>query len=136
MNVFDALIFNDDRNPGNVLVDDEWKLWMIDHTRAFQSDPSIRNPEKLWRIDRDLWTALNELTSQRVAAVLGPYLERSQINALMARRDAIVEHFRRRIEDSSAEEVFYDLEGWLSSRPDAQVHDARAQVAARLPGSF
>ncbi len=136
MNVFDALVFNDDRNPGNVLVDDDWNLWMIDHTRAFQSDPSIRNPEKLWRIDRDLWTALNELTAQRVVALLGPYLERSQINALMARRDAIVEHFRRRIEDSSAEEVFYDP-GRVSSRPpDAQVHDARAQVAASLPGSF
>ncbi|MCH7825243.1 MAG: metallophosphoesterase [Acidobacteria bacterium] len=156
MNVFDALVFNDDRNPGNVLVDGDWKLWMIDHTRAFQSDSSIRNPEKLWRIDRHLWTALHELTAQRLATLLGPYLERSQINAVMARRDAIVEHFRRRIEESGEENVFYDLvlrptnggtlaEGVVGEVKRAtcrrnQTHHtfttACSQGAARLPGSF
>ena len=119
MNVFDALIFNDDRNPGNVLVDIEWKLWMIDHTRAFQSDPSIRDPENLSRIDWDLWRALQELTAQRVATLLGPYLESIQINALMARRDAIVEHFLRRIEESDEDNVFYDL-ARISQRPSSR----------------
>ena len=36
MRLFDSLIFNDDRNPGNYLFDADWKLWMIDHSRAFQ----------------------------------------------------------------------------------------------------
>ena len=36
MNVFDALVYNTDRNRGNMLITPDWKLWMIDHTRAFR----------------------------------------------------------------------------------------------------
>ena len=36
MYLLDNLMFNDDRNQGNILYDSEWKLWMIDHTRAFR----------------------------------------------------------------------------------------------------
>ena len=61
---------------------------------------------------------LHELTEQRLATLLGPYLERSQIAAVMARRDVIVEHFRRRIEESGEENVFYDLAGPVSSQLD------------------
>ena len=33
--LFDNLIENDDRNEGNILIDVDWKLWMIDHTGSF-----------------------------------------------------------------------------------------------------
>ena len=39
MNVFDALIYNTDRNRGNILITPDWRLWMIDHTRAFRRNP-------------------------------------------------------------------------------------------------
>ena len=34
--VFDELIANRDRNIGNMLWTSTWKMWMIDHTRAFR----------------------------------------------------------------------------------------------------
>ena len=34
--IFDNLIYNEDRNLGNILIEPDWKLWMIDHTRAFR----------------------------------------------------------------------------------------------------
>ena len=36
--VFDALINNTDRNTGNELIDRDWNVWWIDHTRAFQTE--------------------------------------------------------------------------------------------------
>jgi len=111
MNVFDALIFNDDRHTDNVLVDGEWKLWMIDHTRAFQRDPSIRQPEKLNRIDRRLMEELRQLDEQRLEGAVGEYLEREQINAIMARRDAILEHFSELIRTLGAANVLYGVPG-------------------------
>ena len=33
--VFDELIQNRDRNQGNILWTSDWKMWLIDHTRAF-----------------------------------------------------------------------------------------------------
>ena len=49
--VFDNLIANIDRNAGNILVDGEWDLILIDHSRAFASD---RMPfeKEMTRIDR------------------------------------------------------------------------------------
>lgn len=36
MRVFDALIDNFDRHPGNVLIDARDRVWFIDHTRSFR----------------------------------------------------------------------------------------------------
>jgi hypothetical protein len=33
MRAFDQLIYNTDRNLGNLLIDGDWRIWMIDHTR-------------------------------------------------------------------------------------------------------
>jgi hypothetical protein len=35
MRVFTQLVADTDRNVGNVLIGTDWKLWMIDFTRAF-----------------------------------------------------------------------------------------------------
>ena len=35
MKMFDNLIFNDDRNTGNFILDESWNIILIDHSRAF-----------------------------------------------------------------------------------------------------
>ena len=35
MKMFDNFIHNPDRNAGNLIVDDDWNLYLIDHSRAF-----------------------------------------------------------------------------------------------------
>jgi hypothetical protein len=107
MRVFDALIFNADRHPDNVLVDGEWTLWMIDHTRAFQRDRTVRNPELLTRIDRRLLEQLRQLSYESVALAAGAFLERAQINAILARRDAIIEHFEGLIRIEGEDAILY-----------------------------
>ena len=53
-----------------------------------------------------------------------------------ARRDAIVEHFRRLIEESGGESVFYDL-GLVSSQPDpSHVHHGLLAGCCKTPGEF
>ena len=49
--VFDQLIYNTDRNQGNLLITPEWKLWLIDHTRAFRAQKTLLKPESLGRCD-------------------------------------------------------------------------------------
>ena len=34
--LFDQLIYNMDRSQENLLITTTWKVWMIDHTRAFR----------------------------------------------------------------------------------------------------
>ena len=43
--LFDQLIFNTDRNLGNLVITKDWKIWMIDHTRAFRTMKDLRSPK-------------------------------------------------------------------------------------------
>ena len=45
--VFDQLIYNSDRSQGNLLIDRDWRLWMVDHRRAFDAFKELRNEKEL-----------------------------------------------------------------------------------------
>jgi hypothetical protein len=61
MFVFDGLIANSDRNQGNLLIDRNWNIWFIDHTRAFKRSSKLLNREKITACDRQLWRSLREI---------------------------------------------------------------------------
>ena len=42
--IFDQLIYNFDRNLGNLLIDKSWNLWMIDHTPRVQDLQGAEEP--------------------------------------------------------------------------------------------
>jgi hypothetical protein len=87
MKMFDDLIGNSDRNKGNILVDDEWHLFLIDHSRAFVTDQKL--PQELQNIDRRLWERMLALNEPALKEGVGQWLDRRQIQALLRRRDAM-----------------------------------------------
>jgi hypothetical protein len=89
--IFDQLIYNMDRSQENLLIGDDWRAYMIDHTRAFRKWPQLRNPAAVTRCNPDLLRALKNLRRSEVARDLGPYLTDEEIDALMTRRDLIVQ---------------------------------------------
>jgi len=93
LRVFDALIANTDRNKGNLLIDKDWRLWFIDHTRAFRRSPEILDPDHLVRCDRRLFEALKGLNEAALQTRLSRWLVGDEIRAIIARRDAIVKKF-------------------------------------------
>ena len=95
--VFDELIQNRDRNPGNMLWTTDWKMWLIDHTRAFRQDVELTEPERLTRIGRELLDNLRGLTPEAVEAALGDVLSRGERSSVMRRRDLLLQHFDDRI---------------------------------------
>ena len=90
---------------------------MIDHTRAFQQDPDIRQPETLNRIDRRLMGELRRLDYRRLEDAVGEYLQREQINAILARRDAILTHFGELMRAQGEANVLYDTPGRSERSP-------------------
>jgi hypothetical protein len=95
--VFDQLIYNTDRNQGNLLITPEWKLWLIDHTRAFRAHKALLKEESLGRCDFALLQALKGLNTVTLKNQLGPYLRAEEISGLLARRDGIVRHFENEV---------------------------------------
>jgi hypothetical protein len=91
--VFDQLIYNTDRNLGNLVIDKDWRVWMIDHSRAFRTMTDLREPENLALCDRGLLAKMKELKLDALKEELGTYLGQMEIRAILARRDKIVRLF-------------------------------------------
>jgi hypothetical protein len=104
--VFDNLIANIDRNQGNLLVDGDWNLILIDHSRAFASD---RMPfeKEMTRIDREMLGRLKALDEAGLMKQIRPWvLSDGQVRAILKRRDKIVAHFERLARERGEAAVF------------------------------
>jgi hypothetical protein len=99
MTIFAELVRDVDRNKGNVLYTKDWRVIMIDFTRAFRLDRELRYPETLQTCDRALYEALRTVPDADVRRVAGSYLTRRELEALLARRKLIVDRFDRLIRD-------------------------------------
>ena len=80
MKMFDDLISNSDRNKGNLLVDADWHIFLIDHSRAFVTDMKL--PQELQNIDRKLWERMLALDEPGLKTTMGTWLDGRQIQAL------------------------------------------------------
>ncbi len=97
MFLFDALIDNTDRTRNNILITPDWKIWLIDHTRAFRRAPALRDENQLQSCDRDFYRRLKALDEKTVRERLKPYLRGPEITAIMKRRDLLVRHLDKLI---------------------------------------
>ena len=109
MRVFDELIQNRDRNQGNILWTKDWTLWMIDHTRAFRLGKELLKPDQLNRCERSLFEGMRALTLERVTEVMGEFMRKDEIQAVLTRRDVIVKHFEDRIATRGEAAVLYSM---------------------------
>ena len=87
MKMFDNFICNKDRNAGNLLVDDDWNLYLIDHSRAFIWDKDMA--VKMEYIDHDFWDRIQAVDAAQLTAALGKWVDKDGIKAMLTRRERI-----------------------------------------------
>jgi hypothetical protein len=97
MRLFTELTGDSDRNMGNILITKDWRIVLIDFTRAFRLTKHLRDPARLRQVEAGTLDRLRSLTTDDVEARLGPWLSGPEVQALMARRDALVAHFEAQI---------------------------------------
>lgn len=107
MRVFSSLVRDTDRNLTNVLISPEWKVVMIDFTRGFRLQHELQHLKDLNKIDRRLLAKLESLTRDSVRAVSKDLLTNSEVDALMARRDLLVAHYKKLVATLGEEKVLY-----------------------------
>ncbi|MCX6628164.1 MAG: hypothetical protein NTW28_11120 [Candidatus Solibacter sp.] len=105
--VFDQLIYNTDRNLQNLMIDPDWRIWMIDHTRAFRLYTTLKDKKNLVRCDRKLLDQMRALNAETLST-LKPYVTGAEIKGLLGRRDAIVKFFDSEIKQKGEAAVLYD----------------------------
>lgn len=107
--VFHELIADTDVNMTNLLITKDWRVWLIDFSRAFRTAKTLQEPHRLTAVDRKLFAKIKELTRDTLRQKLGRWISGDQINAVLARRDLIVRTFEEKIAKNGEAKVVYDF---------------------------
>ena len=107
MRVFTQLVADADRNQTNLLITHDWKLWMIDFTRAFRTKREIATPLDVTRCDRQMLGRMRTLTRPMIEEKTKHLLSGGEIDALLARRDVIVARINQLVAERGEALVLY-----------------------------
>jgi hypothetical protein len=105
--LWDNLIYNTDRNMGNLLITSDWQIRLIDHSRTFRPFEQLKDPKQLTMFSRRLLGNIKELNEALLKEHLGKYLTPAQISGLLKRRDAIVALADKMVAEKGAGAVLY-----------------------------
>ena len=114
---FDNLIGNEDRHQNNYLITSDWRILLIDHSRTFRTGGKWtkelpygeKNKEGLVQKDmpKAIFEKMKTLTFDAIKGFVGDYLSDDEINAVLARKDLIIEHINKLIEKNGEANVLY-----------------------------
>jgi hypothetical protein len=115
---FDNLIGNEDRHQGNVLITKDWRTILIDHSRSFRtsgkfvkrliySEKNIEDPVIMRELPRAFVDKIRALNFELIKNIVGEYLTDKEIEAVLARKDLILEEIGRRVKKFGESTVLY-----------------------------
>lgn len=107
MRLFDQLIANIDRNAGNLLYDDDWHLFLIDHSRAFTERKDIKGTAAPSRVERAYWNKIEALDMATLQDALGQWLTKREIESMLERRDKMREAITKMVAERGEANVFF-----------------------------
>jgi hypothetical protein len=114
---FDNLIGNEDRHQNNYLITEDWRVILIDHSRSFRTGKKWtseipygeKNKEGLVLKDmpKDVFEKTKALSFEAIKGFAGDNLTDDEINAVLARRDLIVQHIDKLVAKNGEANVLY-----------------------------
>ncbi len=98
--LFHQLTYNTDfRNIRNVLYDPDFRVHLVDSSRAFRIQRSLLVPDDIVCVSRSALERLKALDRPTVEKRLSPWLGKMQIAGLLARRDVLLALLDARIKE-------------------------------------
>jgi hypothetical protein len=110
--LWDSLIANVDRTQQNILVTDDWRVILIDHSRAFQTDELyarqlLFGSKGIYKLPgertmpfssapRELFEKVRLLDAATIKKTVGPYLTGKEIEGIVARIPLIMKELEKR----------------------------------------
>jgi len=105
--VFDELVLDTDANLTNVLISNDWKIWRVDFSRAFRLNWDVADYKNLVKCDKQLLERLKALNENALALKTKNYLSKTEVHAVMSRRDKVVAYFQKMITEKGEAAVLY-----------------------------
>jgi len=116
MRAWDNLIANQDRNWGDILITEDWRVILIDHSRTFRTSKKSKTrliyegkeeKEPIMELPRVFVENLKGLTFEKIRDAVGAYLKDKEIEAVLIRRDLMLKDIDRLIEKFGEDRFLY-----------------------------
>ncbi len=115
---FDSLIANVDRSLQNIRFTPDWRLILIDHSRAFRSSKDHREqlmygkygrrkPLGFSKLPRKFVEKVKALNYSNIKRAVGFYLTSEEIKAVLARKALILKEIDEMIQERGEDDVLY-----------------------------
>jgi hypothetical protein len=115
---FDNLIANEDRHMNQVLITKDWRMLLIDHSRSFRTrkeftqkllydENTKEGPRPMTALPRIFYAKVKGLTQESIKGAVEDYLEDDEIEAVLLRRDLIVQWIENKIKEIGEGQVLY-----------------------------
>ena len=115
---FDNLIANEDRHTGNIFITKDWRIILPDHSRSFRTSRKFTKnliytekhkdgPKIMKELPRAFVEKLESLNYDLIRDCVGEYLTKKEINAVLTRRDLILNVVNERIKKLGEDNVLY-----------------------------
>jgi hypothetical protein len=115
---FDNLIGNEDRHLRNILLTEDWRMILIDHSRAFRTSKKFTKrlifdakhpdgPKLMKRLPREFIEKIKALDADGIEQIVGDYLTEGEIEAVLLRRDLILAEVDRLIAKNGEPATLY-----------------------------
>jgi len=116
--MFDNLIANEDRHLRNILLTEDWRMILIDHSRSFRyskkhqknlifTEKHPEGPKLMKRLPRKVVEKVKALDLETLNELVGDYLSEQEIAAILPRRDLILKEIDRLIEANGERATLY-----------------------------
>ncbi len=116
---FDNLIANQDRHQNQYLITEDWRMILIDHSRTFRTSKKFTSKliysEKgkeskylMKELPRAFYEKLKALNQEIIAEVVGEYLTEKEAEAVLMRKDLMIQWIEDRIKQFGEDKVLYD----------------------------
>lgn len=116
MKAWDNLLANEDRNVGDVLITEDWRLILIDHSLSFRTSKKHTrklintrkgDKEQIKKLPRTFVENLKSLDFEKIKKAVGEYLVDKEVNAVLSRRDLILQDVDRLIKKFGEDKFLY-----------------------------
>jgi hypothetical protein len=115
---FDNLIANEDRHTGNILITKDWRMILIDHSRSFQTSKKFTTeliytekhssgPRTMKSLPRAFVKKLKAMDFDLIKKIVKNYLTNEEIEAVLIRRDLILNEIDKLIKKHGEAKVLY-----------------------------
>jgi hypothetical protein len=116
---FDNLIANEDRHQNQFLITEDWRMILIDHSRSFRTSRKFtkkliydekykEGPRLMKELPRAFVEKLKSLNFQVIKDIVEDYLTDKEINAVLTRKEMIIDWINKRIKKLGEDKVLYD----------------------------